>query len=124
MVSPFGDDNEYSFTGTCELIALMSCNGTEPGFAVRVDFLGDSESNGAVGVFLGSLKWISREDGSFSSDIEAATSDTGNNILEWPEHNIRVTTNGAESRREIEVGGAIQVTVTHNYGGMCIMLQK
>lgn len=117
IVSPFNATLSYDFRGTCELTALMSCNGSESGFAVRVDFLSDSEANGAVGVFMGDLKWISREDGEFSSDVEADSS-ANQNVLEYPTHAIRVTLNEAEERNVIEVGGSIQVTVMHTYGGV------
>ena len=116
MVSPFNATPSYNFRGTCELIALQSCSGAEPGFAVRVDFLSYSASNGAVGVYMHDLRWISREDGSFFSDVEASPS-TDPNILEYPAHDIRVTLDEAQKRIEIAVGGSIQVTVVHVYGG-------
>ncbi len=117
MVNPFNMVDQYSFMGICELTALMSCNGTEPGFAVRVDFLSATEANGAVGVYMGDLKWISREDGRFDSDVQAAPS--GNpNVLEYPGNDISVTLNQTARTTVIEVRGAIQVTVVHVYGGM------
>ena len=120
MVSPFTSAASFSFRGVCELTALTSCNGTEPGFAVRVDFLSDSEANGAVGVLMGQdQRWISREDGSFFSDVPPAPS--GNpGVLEFPGSDITVTLNPAQSTTEIVVGGGIQVTVVHKYGGVLL----
>ncbi len=117
MVSPFNSDTGFNFRGVCELTALMSCNVTEPGFAVRVDFLTDTEANGAVGVFIGDLRWIGHENGSFFSDVEAAPS-TDPSILEYPGNNIRVLLNAAENTNEIEVGGNVQVTIVHKYRGI------
>ena len=56
----------YGFMGTCEHIATSSCE-TIPGFDVRVtvDFLTESLENGAVGLHVNNLRYISREDGSF-----------------------------------------------------------
>jgi hypothetical protein len=120
MVSPFNATPSYNFRGTCELIALTSCSGEESAFAVRVDFIGHSVSNGAVGVYINGLRWISREDGSFFSDIEGS-SPTDPNILEYPANDIQVMLNEAGMRTEIAVGGSIQVTVVHVYGGECAL---
>ena len=117
MVSPFNATPSYNFRGTCELVALRSCSGAEPGFAVRVDFLSDSDSNGAVGVYLDDLRWISREDGSFHSDVDADLPTTDPDVLEFSAHNIEVTMSKTERRTRIEVGGSIQVSVLHIYGG-------
>ena len=123
MVQPFNSNTKYSFRGTCELVALTSCNGTEPEFAVRVDFLSDTDSNGAVGVFVGGALWISREDGSLFSDVQAdPSSSMGQDVLEYPGHDVTVTLDSAEQRRTIEVGGRIQVTVRHVYGGKILSL--
>ena len=116
MVSTFNVAVSYNFRGICEVVALTSCNGTEPGFAVRVDFL-TSRQNGAVGIFMGELRWISLEDGSFSSNAVAAPS-SDPNVLEYPASDVTVTLNEAQSTTTIEVGGSIEVTVVHNYGGL------
>ena len=113
MVSPFNATPSYNFRGTCELVALRSCSGAEPGFAVRVDFLSDSDSNGAVGVYLDGLRWISREDGSFHSDVDLPTTDP--DVMKFSAHNLVVTMNKTERRTRIEVGGSIQVSVQHIY---------
>ena len=115
-MSPFNSSTLYNFRGTCELIALMSCNETEPDFSVRVDFLSNTASNGAVGVFLDGLSWISREDGSFSAEIDPTSSPDANTML-FSDNDVTVRMNASESRTEIQVGGAIDVTVIHYYGG-------
>ena len=115
-VSPFNASTSYNFLGSCELIALMSCNGTEPDFSVRVDFISSDDSNGAVGVFLDGLSWISREDGSFSAEIDPTSMPDANTML-FSDNDVTVRMNASASRTEIQVGGAIDVTVMHNYGG-------
>ena len=102
--------------GTCELIALMSCSGTEPGFSVRVDFLSSDKANGAVGVHKDGLRWISREDGSFVSDSNPSSSSAG--IMTFADNAITIRMNATASRTEIQVGAPIDVTVVHFYGGM------
>ena len=120
LVSPFNASTSYNFRGTCELIALRSCDESEePDFAVRVDFISDTMDNGAVGVYRNGLRWISREDGSFFSDIEADSS-SDENVMVYSANDIRVTLNASESTTVIEVGGTIQVTVTHVYDGTYI----
>ena len=56
----------YDFMGTCEHIATSACNAI-PGFDVRVtvDFLTESLENGAVGLHVNDLRYVSREDGTF-----------------------------------------------------------
>ena len=116
MVSPFNATPSYNFRGTCELIALQSCSGAEPGFAVRVDFLNGSDANGAVGVFMDGLRWISMEDGSFISNV-THTPAPNMSVLQFPDHNINVTLDTASMTNRIAVGGSIGVTVVHVYGG-------
>ena len=65
----------YGFMGTCEHIAVSSC-GSIPDFDVRVtvDFLTDSMENGAVGLHINDLRYVSREDGSFDDGDQTLTS--------------------------------------------------
>ena len=93
----------------------MSCSGAEPGFSVRVDFLSDTGSNGAVGVFKDGRRWISSEDGSFSSDADSTSSQAG--VMLFADNDVTVRMNASLSQTEIEVGGGINVMVVHNYGG-------
>lgn len=74
-------------------------------------------ANGAVGVYKEGLRWISREDGTFFSDIEADTT-PDDNVLVYSANDVRVTLNNIDSMTVIEVGGNFQVTVTHVYNGM------
>ena len=52
--------------GTCEYVATSSCNAIE-GFDVRVtvDYISETLENGAVGLHVNELRYVSREDGSF-----------------------------------------------------------
>ena len=98
----------------------MSCSGAEPGFSVRVDFLSDTGSNGAVGVFKDGRRWISSEDGSFSSDADSTSSQAG--VMLFADNDVTVRMNASLSQTEIEVGGSINVMVIHNYGGeLCLI---
>ena len=65
-VMPFERTTMYGFMGTCEHIAVSSCEPV-PGFDVRVtvDFLTESMENGAVGLLVNDLRYVSREDGFF-----------------------------------------------------------
>ena len=124
MVSPFNASRSYNFRGTCELVALMSCSGAEPGFSVRVDFLSNTGSNGAVGVYKDGQKWISSEDGSFSSDANSTSSSPEAGVMLFADNQVTVRMNTSLSRTEIEVGGSINVMVVHNYGGEFVPQQQ
>ena len=65
----------YGFMGTCEHIATSLCESV-PGFDVRVtvDFLTESMENGAVGLHVNDLRYISREDGTFDDGGQTPTS--------------------------------------------------
>lgn len=120
MVSPFNATNSYNFRGTCELTALMSCNGSRADFAVRVDFAADN-SNGAVGVYKNSLRWISREDGTFifyNGTENVAASDS--TLIDFLSAGVTVRLNSSASTTVIDVQDGIGVTVVHNYGGTYI----
>lgn len=116
-VSPFNSSTSYNFRGTCEVVALRSCVNTKADFAIRVDFISDTMSNGAVGMYKDGLRWNSREDGSFFSDITASSSSSDSNTLEFSDNAITVTLDATAMRTVIEVGGGIGVTVVHYYGG-------
>ena len=70
----------YGFMGTCEHIATSPCE-TIPGFDVRVtvDFLTESLENGAVGLHVNNLRYVSREDGSFDDGGQTPISSTPTN---------------------------------------------
>ena len=67
----------YGFMGTCEHTALRYCDPI-PGFNVRVnvDFLTESMENGAVGLLVNDLRYVSREDGSFDDGDHTPISST------------------------------------------------
>ena len=98
----------------------MSCSGAEPGFSVRVDFLSDTNSNGAVGVYKDGHRWISSEDGSFSSDADSTSYQAG--VMWFADNNVTVHINASLSQTKIEVGGGVSVMVVHNYGGEFLVM--
>ena len=63
--------------GTCEYTAASSCN-TIPGFDVRVtvDYISETLENGAVGLHVNNLRYVSREDGSFDDGGQTPLSTT------------------------------------------------
>ena len=67
----------YGFMGTCEHIATSFCESI-PGFDVRVtvDFLMESLENGAVGLHVNNLRYVSGEDGSFDDGGQIPLSST------------------------------------------------
>ena len=67
----------YGFAGTCEHIAVSPCEPI-PGSDVRVtvDFLTESMENGAVGLLINDLRYVSREDGSFDDGGQTPTEST------------------------------------------------
>ena len=84
QVQPFNRSVSYQFRGTCEHTALSLCEGLSDGskFSINVDFLTESMEMGAVGLFLGDSRWISREDGSYDDgDAEVLTSEAGENFI-------------------------------------------
>ena len=76
-VMPFERTTMYGFMGTCEHIAVSSCEPV-PGFDVRVtvDFLTESMENGAVGLLVNDLRYVSREDGFFDDGGQTHISPT------------------------------------------------
>ena len=63
--------------GTCEYTAVSSCNAI-PGFDVRVtvDYISETLENGAVGLHVNNLRYVSREDGSFDDGGQIPLSTT------------------------------------------------
>lgn len=82
-----------------------------------LDFISDDNTNGAVGVYKDGLRWISRDDGSFSSDAEANSSLDGS-IIEYSSSAITVSRNVSAKRTEIEIWDGINVTIMHIFGGI------
>ena len=115
MVNYFSAQTQYRIRGTCELIAVQSCNNTQTNFSVRVDFLRDDTNNGAVGIFKDGLNWVSREDGLFSTSSIKQPTGTATDRF-YASSRIRVMINSTERitiLRDDEIG----ITVTHSYGG-------
>lgn len=116
MVRPFNGTPSYSFRGTCELIAVMSCTSAVQDFSVRVDFISDTTDNGAVGVFKDGFSWVSREDGSFSTTSEEEPIMEGDGML-YEASDVTVMINESSDTTTISVGDGILATITHSYGG-------
>ena len=67
QVETYSTTTRYGFMGTCEHVATSLCESVE-GYDVRVtvDFLTESMENGAVGLLVNDLRYVSREDGTFN----------------------------------------------------------
>lgn len=113
-ISPFNASLSYQFRGTCELIALQSCNGSRPDFAVRVDYLSDNFGVGAVGVFKDGFRWVVREDRSFFTTSSEVAVVVGN-VSTYVASDVAVTREGDVVR--LAVGDEIGVTVTRSFAG-------
>jgi hypothetical protein len=111
----------YSFNGICELIAVTSCDAQVPDFSVRVDFRSEDDANGAIGVRIGNLRWVSRENGDFDSTADEDASSSTADIFDYPDQNVTVILNSTTQTNRIVVTGNIQVTVTHVYSGKLSM---
>ncbi len=123
MTSPFNSSTSFTFKGTCELIALSSCDISHPKyFRIAVDFLTDTLNNGAVGVFTNNFKWISREDGTFFTDYEGLTNIIDEDTLHYVDSGI--TVQAINSSTKIMVDNGIGVTIQHIYGQCVVVYQK
>ena len=79
-MQPFVSTSMYGFMGVCEHIAVSVCESI-PGFDVQVtvDFLTGSMENGAVGLHVNELRYVSREDGTFDDGGQTPLSSTPSN---------------------------------------------
>ena len=98
----------------CELIAVQSCNNTQTDFSIRVDFLRNDTSNGAVGIFKNGLNWVSREDGSFSTSSSEQPTGTVTDRV-YTSSRIRVMIN-SDAQITILRDDEIGITIIHSYG--------
>ena len=96
-VKPFSINSMYGFMGTCEHVAFSSCQSDDE-FNVRVtvDFLTESLENGAVGLHVNDLRFVSREDGSFD--------DGGQTPLVGSTTTSRQYTPTPSSRVDVDIG--------------------
>ena len=111
--------------GTCEHIALSSCDDV-PGYDVRVtvDFLTESMENGAVGLLVNDLRYVSREDGTYddggqtpiSSDSTQREYLSGLNrvVVEFGNGVTNITYNFLNF--DTTDRGYIAIRVVHSYG--------
>ena len=124
-VQPFSRNTMYGFMGMCEHTALRSCEPIQ-GFNVRVnvDFLMESMENGAVGLLVNDLCYVSREDGSFDDGGQTPLSSTATR-REYESSGSRIVVNLGEGVTNFtyNVIGLeeddpffIEITVIHDYG--------
>ena len=116
MVRPFNSSASYNFRGTCELIAVMSCNGIEPSFSVRVDFIGETDGLGNVGIFKDGFVWISGPNGRLTDNAPKIANEDSLGFF-YPENDIRFIPNNTEGINQFIIGDSISVTVIHDYEG-------
>ena len=119
MVRPFNRSMGYTYRGSCEIVAIQSCNqsmGVELDFTVRVDYITETSELGAVGIHKDEYTWVSREDGEYVSTSPGEVVQPDGSLY-YPDSDIRVTHNATTMRRTIRVGDGIGITIVHNYGG-------
>ena len=83
---------------------------------MRVDFISESDDNGAVGVFKDGFQWVSSEDGSFSTTSNEIALIEADGML-YQSSDILIQSNTSSETNTIIVGDGIGVTVVHSYGG-------
>ena len=116
----------YGFMGTCEHTALRFCD-LIPGFNVRVnvDFLTESMENGAVGLLVNDLRYVSREDGSFDDGGQTPLPSSTTTHKEYKSSDSRIVVNLGEGMTNITYSIIdlpeddplfIEITVVHVYG--------
>lgn len=114
VVTPFSSVKSYNFSGSCEIVAIQSCNDTESDvILVTVDYITETSELGAVGVRKDEFMWVSRENGEYfaTSGIVDVAAD-GSFI--YPDSNVTVVLSTATETTMISVD---HVTIIHNYGG-------
>ena len=121
---PFTQSVSYGFKGTCEHVALSLCDSLSATFVVTVDFLTESMENGAIGVFLDDLHWISREDGSFDDgDLEVQAIGRGDDFTRHIySAGVEVDFHANRTVIKFRYPNAVEVVITHNYGKNLICL--
>ena len=121
----------YGFMGTCEHIATSPCE-TIPGFDVRVtvDFLTESLENGAVGLHVNNLRYVSREDGSFDDGGQTPLASTPSVSAEYATTgNTRVLVSFGQGQTNITFDSNTDpsdpldtiIEIVHTYGKSKIM---
>lgn len=121
----------YGFMGTCEHTALSSCDDI-PGFNIRVtvDFLTESMENGAVGLLVNDLRYVSREDGTFDDGDQTpiSSSPTRSEYFSSPHQTVvnfgagvtNITYNIVDLEPENPL--FIEITIIHVYGKLSFRL--
>jgi hypothetical protein len=111
----------YGFMGTCEHIATSPCE-TIPGFDIRVtvDFLTETLENGAVGLHVNNLRYVSREDGSFDDGGQTPLSSSSSSAEYAPTGDTLVLVSFGEGQTNITFDSTVPLGVTieiiHTYG--------
>ena len=118
QVRTFSQSSAYRFTGTCEHIATSFCESV-PGLDVRVtiDFLTDSEENGAVGLHINDLRYVSREDGTFD-DGDQTPSLSSSTRYEYEATSVVVNQGDGMTNITYSPSGAPvnEIEILHTYG--------
>ena len=108
----------YSFLGTCEHIATSFCDSV-PGLDVQVtvDFLTETMENGAVGLHVNDLRYVSREDGSYD-DGDQTPSVTMSTRYEYADTSVVVERGSGMTNITYRPSGApvSEIEIIHNYG--------
>ncbi len=116
VVRPFNAAPGYNYRGSCEIVAIRSCNLTELDFSVRIDYLTETTDLGGVGVHKDEFVWVSRENGDFVSTAPGRSVEPDDSLF-YQASDIRIIQNTTAMTTTIRVGDGIGVTIVHNYGG-------
>ena len=122
----------YGFMGTCEHIATSPCEtSTILGFDVRVtvDFLTESLENGAVGLHVNNLRYVSREDGTFDDGEQISLSSSSSSAEYAAAGDTRVRISFGQGQTNITFDSNTDpsdpldtiIEIVHNYGKNKIM---
>ena len=116
---------DYRFRGICEYTAVSSCIPIE-GFDVRVtvDYITETMDNGAVGLLVNDLRYVSREDGSFDDGGQTPLSSTPSSAEYAPAGDTRVRVSIGSGQTNITFDSNtpasdlldIDIDIIHNWG--------
>ena len=124
-VQTYSTSTMYGFMGTCEHVATSLCDAVD-GYDVRVtvDFLTESMENGAVGLHVNDLRYVSREDGSFDDGGQTPLSSSLSSAEYAPAGDTRVRVSMGQGQTNITFDSNtlpsdlldIDIDVIHNWG--------
>ena len=118
----FPPTSTYGFIDVCEHIATSLCNPVD-GFDVRVtvDFLTETMDNGAVGLLINDLRYVSREDGTFDAGNQVPTTSSPvqrEYLATAPTRVVVDFSQGVTNITFLPGGAALdaEITIIHTYG--------